>query len=142
MSYEWMARSGCDMCAAMTGIYEEAPPRPHHRCDCEIMELDWEQGECWVEMLDSEVDMGVDPWVYRAWFKAHVQCPNGQEYSETFAVERDFDLLVLGTPDDPASPTEDEWWLQHDWQHDITEALHDAYASLQLNCSVWVDPTP
>lgn len=138
MSYEWMARSDCAVCAAMQGIYEDPPQRPHHRCDCEIMELDWEAGECWVEEVSHEVDMDLDPWLIRLTMRAHVRCPNGREWSSEFDVERDFDQAVFAHGND----SEDAWWLEHDWQHDITEALHDAYATLQLNCSVWVDPTP
>ena len=138
MSYEWMARSDCSICNAMQGIYEEPPQRPHHRCDCEIRELDWEAGDCWVEVIGEEIDMDVDPWIFRLTLRAHVRCPNGQEYSDEFDVERDFEQMVWAHGND--SP--DAKWVEHDWQHDVTEALHAAYATLQLNCGVWQDPTP
>lgn len=138
MGYEWMARSDCVVCAALQGIHEVPPPRPHHRCDCEIMELDWDTGVCSVEVLGDEVDMGVHPWVIRLFLRAHVVCPNGQEWTENFEVERDFDQAVFCYQNNSI----DAQWLEHDWQHDITDAIHDVYATLQLHCSTWQDPTP
>ncbi len=138
MSYEWMARSDCEVCAAMQGIYAEPPQRPHHRCECEIRELDWEAGECRVEIVGDEVDMDLDPWVFRLTLSAFVVCPNGREWSEEFEVERPFDDVVF-THD---NSSEDAKWLDEDWQHDINEALHGVYATLQLNCGTWVDPPP
>ena len=138
MSYEWVARSSCAVCAAMQGISEEPPPRPHHRCDCEIMELDWEAGECRVEFVGGEVDMDLDPWVIRDTWRAYVVCPNGREWSDEFEVERDFNQVVFDF-DNPGEEATRHW---EDSQDDLIKALHDTYATLQLNCSTWVDPTP
>jgi hypothetical protein len=37
--YEFDGSSGCDLCQAVTGIYDDEPPLPHNHCDCDIYEV-------------------------------------------------------------------------------------------------------
>lgn len=67
MSDQWQfnGENGCSRCQALTGIYPNAPIRPHKYCDCEIVRPGWaKERDCFdwdydiLENNATDVDVG------------------------------------------------------------------------------------
>ena len=39
--------SGCELCEAMEGWYDDEPPRPHPHCDCSIETVEENDADIW-----------------------------------------------------------------------------------------------